>query len=263
MTYVHDPANGGLAAAYNYALALAEQEGHAWLLLLDQDTTLTSEFLSELILCSQKLLTQNKVGAIVPKLIVQGKIQSPAEHFIDYLRHQFSRELKTFDAGTEGLQQGRISAYNSGSTLRVSALRAIGGFPSEFWLDYLDHAVFHALCARGYQVYILRAVLAHELEESELNSRPLWRFRSTLHSQGRFVKRVGNMSDRWLYRIWLLRTLRRLRAGCADQRIWKETAWQALLLNPPVAARPPSSGSANADPNADMVLRSSSSNRRR
>src|ERR1700722_11755188 len=42
--YVHDPSNGGLAAAYNYALGRAEGAGYEWLLLLDQDTTLTSEF---------------------------------------------------------------------------------------------------------------------------------------------------------------------------------------------------------------------------
>ncbi len=39
--YIHDPSNGGLAAAYNFALARAESEEREWLLLLDQDTTLT------------------------------------------------------------------------------------------------------------------------------------------------------------------------------------------------------------------------------
>ena len=44
-------ANGGLAAGYNYALARAEEAGYGWLLLLDQDTTLTHDFFAELIAC--------------------------------------------------------------------------------------------------------------------------------------------------------------------------------------------------------------------
>jgi len=230
LDYVHDPANGGLATAYNYALARAEQTGCEWLLLLDQDTTLTSGFFSELVACASGLQSQDQVAAIVPKLMVRGIMQSPAEHFIDYLRHQFTGPLATFDQDFSGVPARRISAYNSGSTLRVSAVRSIGGFPADFWLDYLDHAVFHELATSGWKVYVLRAVLMHELAESDLNSRPLWRFRSALKAQSLFVKRAGNCSDRLLYRLWLLRSIRRLSADCVDPRVWRETARQALFF---------------------------------
>jgi GT2 family glycosyltransferase len=175
--------------------------------------------------------------------MVRGTILSPAEHFVDFLRHQFRNSVKTLDRDDAGLQRGRISAYNSGTTLRVTALRTIGGFPGEFWLDYLDHAVFHALTASGYMVYVLRAVLSHELAESDLNARPIWRFRNVLKAQSLFVQRAGSLSDRLLYRLWLLRSIRRLRADCRDKRIWKETAMQALLFHAPDASapvRPPS-----------------------
>jgi GT2 family glycosyltransferase len=236
--YVHDPANGGLAAAYNYALARAEGTGCEWLLLLDQDTTLTKEFFSELIACVLGLRTEDNVAAIVPKLMVRGTILSPAEHFIDYIRHQFRNSIHTLGQEDVGIQRGRISAYNSGSTLNVSMLRSMGGFPPEFWLDYLDHAVFHALEVRGSRVYVLQAVLQHELTESDLNDRPIWRFRNTLKAQSLFVKRAGSWRDQLLYRLYLLRSVRRLRADCPDQRIWKETALQALHFNQPSASTP-------------------------
>jgi GT2 family glycosyltransferase len=228
--YVHDPSNGGLVAAYKYALSRAGQSGFEWLLLLDQDTTLTLDFFLELVACTNTLQAHENVAAIVPKLIAQGIIHSPAEHFIDYIRHQFTRGLKTLDHET-GVQAGRVSAYNSGSTLSVPMLQSIGGFPEEFWLDYLDHAVFHAFSTKGYRVYVLQSVLQHDLAESDLNSRPIWRFRNTLHAQSLFVKRAGRWTDRLLYRIWLLRSIRRLRADCHDKRIWKETAMQALSFN--------------------------------
>jgi GT2 family glycosyltransferase len=235
--YVHDPANGGLAAAYNYALSRAEDTGYERLLLLDQDTTLTSEFLAELIDCAHALRTEDNVAAIVPKLMVRGTILSPAEHFLDFIRHQFRNSVHTLGYEDVGIQPGRISAYNSGSTLNVRMLRSIGGFPSEFWLDYLDHAVFNALAAKGYRVYVLHAVLQHELAESDLNARPIWRFRNVLQAQSLFVKRTGSFTDRLLYRLWLLRSVRRLRADLQDKRIWKETARQALLFNAPDSTR--------------------------
>jgi GT2 family glycosyltransferase len=235
--YVHDPSNGGLVAAYNYALARAGQAGSEWLLLLDQDTTLTLDFFSELVACANALPAHENVAAIVPKLIAQGTIHSPAEHFIDYIRHQFTRGIKTLDHEV-GVQPGRISAYNSGATLSVPILQSVGGFPKEFWLDYLDHAVFHALSASGHRVYVLHCALQHDLAESDLNSRPMWRFRNVLRAQSLFVKRAGNFSDRLFYRLWLLRSLRRLRADCQDPRIWKETALQALFFNAPDSSTP-------------------------
>jgi GT2 family glycosyltransferase len=234
--YVHDPANGGLAAAYNYALSRAEDTSYEWLLLLDQDTTLTHEFLAELIDCVHALRTEDNVAAIVPKLIVRGTVLSPTEHFLDFLRHQFRNHVRTLDQAA-GIQEGRVTAYNSGSTLSVPVLRSIGGFPREFWLDYLDHSVFHALCIRGYRVYVLQAVLQHDLAESDLNARPIWRFRNVLRAQSLFVKRTGSFTDRLLYRLWLLRSVRRLRADLQDKRIWRETARQALLFNAPVPTR--------------------------
>jgi GT2 family glycosyltransferase len=239
--YVHDPANGGLATAYNYALGRAEEHGYSWLLLLDDDTTLTSTFLSELVACIPSLNAGENVAAIVPKLVVHGRILSPAEHFIDFLRHQFRNYVQTSDQEAVGVQHGRISAYNSGSTLSVRWLREIGGFPREFWLDYLDHAVFHALWAAGGRVYVLRSMLQHDLAESDLNARPWWRFQNALRAQSLFVNNAGTFRDRLLYRLWLLRSVRRLRNDCQDPRLWKETARQALLFDwakAPVALPP-------------------------
>src|SRR5687768_2304439 len=48
LTYLHDPANGGLVAAYNTALQLAQRGRNEWLLLLDQDTVLTGDYLNTL-----------------------------------------------------------------------------------------------------------------------------------------------------------------------------------------------------------------------
>src|SRR5271163_370343 len=238
--YKHDPANAGLAAAYNFALAQAQEKRHEWLLLLDQDTSPTADFLTELVACKDLLGTKDKVASIVPRLMVGGRVHSPMTHFIDQIRHQFDvidhirHRFRASDHAVgpeiEGVQQGRLTAYNSGATLRVSALRAIGGFPNEYWLDFLDHAVFHALSLQGYSMYILKSEIEHEASQLTVSTVPLWRQRNILFAQIRFVKYAGSPLDRWLYRVYILRYSRSLWIHYPDRRLWKEAAWQALRL---------------------------------
>ncbi len=231
--YVHDPSNGGLAPAYNLALARAESEGCEWLLLFDQDTPPTHDFLLELVTLTTTLRGETSVAAIVPKLLVNGIVYSPATHFIDVLRRQFSPPTPNTYDRLVGVQEQRINIYNSASTLRVSALRSIGGFPTEFWLDYLDHTVFHTLFANAYRIYVMRASLEHDQSDADLGRISAWRHDNVLKAQTLFVKRTGTRVDRMLYRIWLLRYSRKLRSECDDKRIWKETVLQALLLRVP------------------------------
>ena len=236
--YVHDPSNGGLATAYNLALARAESEEREWLLLLDQDTTLTREFISELVETAETLRTRPEVAAIVPKLLVHGNVHSPAIPFTDQMRRQFLRPTQALTHDVVGVLPQRLCAYNSGSTLRVAALRSIGGFPTEFWLDFLDHAVFHAFIVHGYRVYVMLAMLAHDSSYSDLGTVPLWRMHNILMAQSLYMKRRGNFLDRLLFRIWLLRHSRNLRQSCKDPRVWKEAALQALLFRVPTGSRP-------------------------
>jgi GT2 family glycosyltransferase len=231
--YLHDPSNGGLASAYNFALSCAESEEREWLLLLDQDTSLTSEFILELVESAKTLHSRGEVAAIVPKLRVNGRIDSPASDFFGLMRRQFSRPEQAMREEVVGIQQQPLCSYNSGSTLRVTALRAIGGFPAEFWLDFLDHAIFHALSAGGYRVYVMRATMTHDSSYSDINKLPLWRLRNILVARTLYVQKSGSFMDRLLYRIWLVRHSRTLRKSCKDPHVWRETALQAIRLKAP------------------------------
>jgi hypothetical protein len=59
-----------------------------------------------------------------------------------------------------------------------------------------------------------------------------------LMAQTLYVRRNGNFIDRLLYRIWLLRCIRKSRRSGSDRRIWKETVIQAFLLRVPKQPRP-------------------------
>jgi GT2 family glycosyltransferase len=228
--YIHDAENSGLARAYNAALTHAKESGSTWLLLLDQDTRLSSEYLTELLAACDALAPVAEVGAIVPKLWAGTRLYSPEAPFLWQIRQQFSNQHHAVDEAVSGLAASPLTAYNSGAALRVSALEQMGGFPEEFWLDYLDHAVFQQLRIRGYGLWVMRTVLQQNLSHMDLNTVPMWRHWSVLSAQTRFVLKFGNAADRLFFRWWLLKTSRSFLHSCSDKRVWRMRAAQAFRL---------------------------------
>ncbi len=227
--YVHDASNGGLSAAYNHALRLAKTNASEWLLLLDQDTTLTDEYVQALLAAADAEQSHLDIGAIVPLLELDKTIYSPEENFFYHLRHQFP-EMRYYRASPDmqGLQTRPLNAYNSGALMRVSALEAIDGFPADFRVDYLDHAVFHRFHRAGYSLYVLNVKLQQKLSHMDLDSVSLARHTSVLQAQTLFVRRYGTLLDGLLFRIWLVRKSRQYRALCSNPEVWKGMVRQAV-----------------------------------
>lgn len=174
--YVAYPLNPGLARPYNEALQQAEDRNIPWLMLLDQDTSVSDEYLDEVL----RLVTtapaepSGQPCALVPKLFAQDHLLSP--HVVPYW--PVAKPLVT---SVEGIATRRLHYFNSGAVLRVTVLRQIGGFPEEFWLDYLDHAVFFELQQQGRPIRILRSSLQHQLStiSPEREDDPAWVQRQT------------------------------------------------------------------------------------
>ena len=114
--------------------------------------------------------------------------------------------------------------------MRVSTLEEIGGFPEDFWLDYLDHAVFQQLQLNGHRLWVMRTVLQQNLSHMDLDTVPMSRHWSVLAAQTRFVLRFGSASDRLYFRWWLLKTSRTYLSVCSDKRVWRMRAAQAFRL---------------------------------
>ncbi len=189
-TYRHDPSNPGLAVAYQYAFEQAKHEGKTWLLLLDQDTTVTADYLIEAQHVASDFQSRQDLGAIVPKLVQEGLILSP------HWPHG-NRSLQSFGELYGFMKNVRV--YNSGALLRVEAVHTAGGFPHNFPLDYLDHAMFTNLQAQGQQIFLLHATLAHQLASKSqdvhvaLKSSP--RLREMLAAEARFYRQYGSHWD--------------------------------------------------------------------
>ncbi len=212
--YRHDRANPGLAAAYNVALARAQASHSPWLLLLDQDTVLTAEWLAEALAALRQVPAQ--VDAVLPNLVQAGRVHSP--HLLPRL------STPPLPPALHGIPARAITAFNSAALLRVQALERIGGFPTSFPLDFLDHAVFDLLASTGSKFYLLRARLTHDLSTSTLGGdASLARYRNILAAELRFYRRASGAHAGW-------HRLRRLKqaVGHLLKVRDKRFAWQDL-----------------------------------
>lgn len=213
--YLHDGSNAGLARRYNQALQKAIACGATWLLLLDQDTAVTAEYVTEAIALSTRLTHDMQVIAIAPKLVTGDRLQSPHKPLFRHSGFSFSRS-------TEGLAEGLLRVYNSGVVLRVSALEAMGGFPESYWLDYLDHATFHRLQNDGGRVYVMRSALEHamSIDREDKHRDPAYAARhlNQLATELRFYREYGSARERLAHRLHLLR----LTFQALTKRHWRE-----------------------------------------
>lgn len=196
-----DVTNPGLAHWYNMALRNAAANGIDWILVLDQDTEATAEYVAEVIERTSSMEEDRGIVAMFPKLVQNGVVCSP-------LTPPTYRHPLPFDRNFTGVAHTRLHVFNSGSVFRVSAVQDAGGFPEEFPLDYLDHATYAALQSRGGRLFVLQSMLEHELSSVNIHRTDpaaVARHCSTLVAERKFYQLNGSTQDRIFRRVRLLR----------------------------------------------------------
>jgi GT2 family glycosyltransferase len=148
--YHHDAANNGVSTAYNKGLQLAIQKKRTWLMLLDQDTIVPSEYLDEV---SHSMTTCPGYEVFVPQL-VSGSIQiSPFKWFA-------GRGWPTSNVGrTLSLKNFRFA--NSGAIISTALLSKVDGFDTTMPLDFSDIDLGQRLQKAGAAVVVVPSILQH------------------------------------------------------------------------------------------------------
>lgn len=154
--YQHSRHNLGIAGACNNAMRVARERGHPWMLLLDQDTKVHPGFFAAMLRWSAELQNRSEIALAAPTVRSGNLIVSPRQYLFN--RH------RAYPDSAPGLAEGEAFAINSGSLIRVAALKSIGGFSTDFWLDYSDSYVCHQFYLRGYKIWrATDAQLEHEM----------------------------------------------------------------------------------------------------
>jgi uncharacterized protein YqgQ len=151
--------------------------------------------------------TDEAIAAIVPKVRHNGTIISPS-------RVLFCNRLKAVSAAYKGVSDFKITSINSGSLLRVSFLKNIGGFSRLYWLDYLDQWLFGMIHMYGKRVYVIDEFIDHELsllDYDKLMTKK--RYINILRSEAIFFRSMKTRAENIFYRIKLLnRAFRQMRS---------------------------------------------------
>ena len=176
---VIDSSNGGLFAAYSYSISRAKSAGCSWILLLDQDTELPSDFL--LTVHESLALSHDKkdVVAIVPIVKAGNRQVSP---MLPGLGKESPFALR------DVVETKWLMAINSGTCLRVEFIESIGGFSELFWLDYLDHWLFKMIHNQRKSVYVGSVVVQHDLSVANMNKGlTVQRYKNVLRAERQFT----------------------------------------------------------------------------
>jgi GT2 family glycosyltransferase len=221
--YKHAGGNVGTSGAYNKATEFADAQGSPWLLLLDQDTTVSSEFLPRMLAYSYRLLGSPEVGSVVPFIYSHAQLVSPR------LLLSFNRNVQIPLTST-GLCRKKAFAVNSTTMVRVAALKEIGGYSEEFWLDLSDVYAFQAMYAKGRYIYVAAdLVLQHSLSGMDYdNEMTCERYRNFLAAESAFVDLYSSPLERAAQLIRLfVRTFRQYRRY--ENKAFARLAWQYFL----------------------------------
>ena len=188
-----DPSNPGLARAYNEALQWAKREGHRWLLLLDQDTTVTGAYLravADFTAAHQRVPEDlPSIGVGFPSLAQNGKVLSPTYFPRLRARPYPGRRPKT----------KRLMVLNSGTVVSVEAAISVGGFPIRYPLDALDHAFVSELRLADFRSVAIPVALEHHASTSAMQDMTPERLKSLTKAEVQYFTEYGSRADRtWL-----------------------------------------------------------------
>lgn len=147
--------NEGIARGLNEGLELARTVGATWLLTVDQDSLVTSDYIPTLLnfanTINNQLWTDNPIGAVAPASIsdASGEITYPTK----VLQTSRANSLLT----TEEVMQ-------SGALWNVQALDRVGGFDSDLAMDAVDAAACLRLREAGFVIAVTAEVtISHNL----------------------------------------------------------------------------------------------------
>lgn len=201
--------NEGMGAALNLGCRRAAEEGFAWALTLDQDSTPMPGMAPALALC-----LSGESGADVA-------IVAPL------LQHEGGATERT-----EATCVDVPFAVTSGSLLRIAAFEALGGFREDLFIDQVDNEFCLRARRNGWRIVQRRdAVLVHRMGRLERARFP-FTFYVTNYSPLRWYYRLRNLLEvkreygrefpDWAHAEWLQWRKELLKALLAEPGRWRK-----------------------------------------
>jgi rhamnosyltransferase len=147
--------NVGVAGAYNQVASIERGQGYAWMLLLDQDTVAPVGLVQQLMRGVERWR-----GTRLPAVASPLSVGSDPS----------IRQSAVVDA-----DMAVKSCMSAGSVVNLTAWEAVGGYNSDFFVDYVDHDFCFKCRHHGWDIIqVAGAVIVH-IAGSPTRHRLLWR----------------------------------------------------------------------------------------
>ncbi len=153
--YIHDPQNPGVTKAYNQGFAFAKLKKIKWVLLFDQDTNISKNYISNLI---DNISKNPEISIISPILKYGEKIVSPFK-----IKLQRGKGIKHISPGKHLFNN--YSIINSALCIKSDLFFKTKGYNENIKLDFSDISFIRRVSK--YEKYFL---LIHDTIEHELSA---------------------------------------------------------------------------------------------
>lgn len=163
LTLIENGRNAGVAEALNQGVRRALQDGFPWVILFDQDSRITANFIEEMLATWERHPRRERIGSIHPR-------------YVDPVTGQESFILRAKDGGP-------FKSITSGSLMPAWIFDKVGFFASEYFIDEVDSEYCLRIRAAGYLIADSdQAVLLHNAGHPEPCSIMGFTFRPTHHN---------------------------------------------------------------------------------
>ena len=175
--------NKGLSFAYNRIIENIQADSDDYVLILDDDTELTEEFLREIVFCEKK-----DINLPVVRSIQDGHIFSPS------IKKNRIRSIVI--QSVNELEGNQITAINSGMVIKASVFESIR-YNESLFLDCVDHDFMDQVNERGYEIKILQSLIFQNLSRQNIKNNESTKARMIIY--GKDFKKYCYAKKRYIY----------------------------------------------------------------
>ena len=165
ITYLDLRKNYGIAYAQNRGIEFAKRLGARFVLLLDQDSALPSDMVSDLMAVYKNLVNDGQRVATVGPSFLDEKTNELAK----IIRH---RNLRVHKITPNQLQSFEVADYviSSGSLIPVEVLNEVGDMDEKLFIDWVDIEWGMRAKLHGYASYVApKVMMRHSIGDQYVN----------------------------------------------------------------------------------------------
>ncbi|MEZ9303906.1 glycosyltransferase [Vibrio breoganii] len=190
--------NSGIADALNRGIEIASKNGFDWMITMDQDSEPAHDFVHQLCTSLNSFEFNENVALVTPKIIDASNPNKIGKLLINDSKFCFKlAEMSYRD------RNDLLLSITSGCLTSISKVREVGGFPSEYFIDYVDSCLSLRLIQSGCKIaYSSKAKLLHNLGNPESKKLLRYQVRTLNHSSFRryYIARNTTFMYREFYR---------------------------------------------------------------